>query len=87
MSSNNNTNSETDIPVRQGLGYPPQVFTNPEFAANVPHTEEEEVNDVEGSRQKFIGSYWETCDKCGETRCWCNSSNWGEELVDVEKFH
>ena len=22
--------------------------------------------------------------KCGKTRCWCNSSNWGEELVDVE---
>ena len=23
-------------------------------------------------------------EKCGKTRCWCNSSNWGEELVDVE---
>ena len=69
----------------EGLGYPPYIFTDPEFAVNVSHTEEEEVNNnVEGNRQKFIGNYCETCDKCGETRCWCNSSNWGEELVDVE---
>ena len=47
--------------------------------ANVPHMEEEEVNN-----DKFIGNYCETCDKCGETRCWCNSSEWGEELVNVE---
>ena len=76
---------QTDVPVGQGLGYPPQVFTDPEFAANVSHTEEEGVNnDVEGNRHQFIGNYCETCDKCGETRCWCNSSDWGEELVDVE---
>ena len=73
------------MPVREDLGYPLQVFTDPEFAANVSHTEEEEVNNnVEGNRNKFIGSYCETCEKCGETRCWSNSSNWGEELVDVE---
>ena len=41
--------------------------------------EEKEVNN-----DKFIGNYCETCDKCGETRCCCNSSIWGEELVDVE---
>ena len=84
MSSNDNTKSETNVPVGQGLGYPSWVFTDPEFAANVSHMEEEEVNDVEGSRQRFIGNYCKTCDKCGETRCWCNSSNWGKELVDVE---
>ena len=84
MSSNNNTNSETNVPVGQGLGYPPQVFTDPEFVANVSHTEEEVNNDVEGNRHQFIGNYCEICDKCGETRCWCNSSNWGEELLDVE---
>ena len=32
----------------------------------------------------FIEIYCETCEKCGETRCWCNSSDWVEELVDVE---
>ena len=79
ISSHHNTTSETDVPVGQGLGYPPQVFTDPEFAANVPHTEEEEVNN-----DKFIGNFCETCDKCGKTRCWCNSSNLGEELVDVD---
>ena len=24
------------------------------------------------------------CDKCGETRYWCNSPDWGEELIDIE---
>ena len=55
VNSNDNTNSETDVPVGQGLGYPPQVFTDPEFAAYVSHMEEEEVsNNAEGNRQKFI---------------------------------
>ena len=47
--------------------------------ADVHHMEEERVNS-----DKFIGNYCETCDKSGETRCWCNSSDWGEELVNVE---
>ena len=77
MCSHDNT-SETEAPVGQGLGYPLQVFTDHEFVATVPHTEDEEVNN------KFIGNYCETCDICGETRCWCNSSDWGEELIDIE---
>ena len=24
------------------------------------------------------------CNTNGETRCWCNSSDWGEELIDIE---
>ena len=32
----NITMSETDIPVGQGFRYPPQVFTDPEFAATEP---------------------------------------------------
>ena len=32
----NNTTSETDVPVGQGLRYPPQVFTDPEYTAAVP---------------------------------------------------
>ena len=39
----------------QGLGYPPQVFTDSEYAANVSHTEEEELDHVEGNVKK-IGS-------------------------------
>ena len=78
--SHDNTTSETDIPVGEGLGYTPQVFTDPEFAATIPHTEEEE----EVNNDKFIGNYCKVCNKCGETRCWCNSSDWGEELLDIE---
>ena len=82
MSNNDNTNSEADMPVDEGLGYPCQVFTDPEYAANVSHREEG-LNNVEGNRQTFIGNY---CEKCVRThdRCWCNSSDWGEELVDIE---
>ena len=45
--------------------------------------EEEEVNNnnVEGNNDVVTGNY---CDKCGETSCWCNSSDCGEELIDVE---
>ena len=48
----------------------------------VPHTEDEEVEEV--SNGKFIGNYCKTCDQCGETSCWYNSSDWGEELIDIE---
>ena len=30
----------------------------------------------------FLGRYFEYCDRCGETHCWCFSSNW-EEGLDV----
>ena len=70
VSSNNNTNtnSETDVPVGEGLAYPPQVFTDPEFAANVSHTEDE-LGNVEENRLNFIGEY---CEKCvgNHNRCW-----------------
>ena len=83
MSSNDNTNSETDVLVGEGLGYPPQVFTDLEYVANVSHTKEEGLNNVEGNRQKFIGNY---CEKCVGThdRCWSNSSNWGENLNNAD---
>ena len=83
MSSNNtNTNSETDVPVGEGLGYHPQVVIDPEYAANISHTADESIN-VEGNRLNFIGEY---CEKCVGThnRCWCNTSIWDEELVDIE---
>ena len=77
----NNTMTETDVPVGQGLRYPPQVFMDPEYAATVLQTEEEE----EGvGNNKFLGKYCEFCEKCGETYCWCNSSDWEEGLLDVK---
>ena len=78
-SHEDNTMTETDVPVGQGLRYPPQVFTDPEFAATVPQMEEEVSNN------KFIGKYSDACAKCGETYCWCNSSDWEEGLLDIEK--
>ena len=84
MSSNNNTNtnSETEVPVGEGLGYPPQVVTDLEFVANISNTEDK-LSNVEENRLNFIGEY---CKKCvgNHNRCWCNSSNWDEELVGIE---
>ena len=78
----NNTTSETDVPIGQGLRYPPQVFTDAECAATVPQTEEEE----EGvSNNEFLGKYCDLCEKGGETYCWCNSSDWEEGLLNVEQ--
>ena len=67
-----NTTSETDVPVGQGFRYPPQVFTDPKYAAAVPHMEEEEE---QSGNNKFLGRYCKFCNKCGETYCWCNSSD------------
>ena len=78
----NNTTSETDVPVGQGLRYPPQVFTDAKYAMAVPHMEEEEE---QSGNHKFLGKYCEFCDKCGEMYCLCNSSDWEEGLLNVEK--
>ena len=73
--------SETDVPVGQGLRYPPQISLYPEYAATVPQMEEEE----EEVSNNNIGNYHNFCTKCGETYCWCNPSDWEEGLLDVEK--
>ena len=73
--------SETDIPTGQGFGYPPPIFTNPTHITTTTHTESEgEVKQV----RKFLGKYCEFCVKCKETHCWCNSSDWEEELINVD---
>ena len=77
-----NTTSETDVPVGQGFKYPPQAFTDPKYAAVVPHTGEEEE---QSGNNKFLGRHCKFCNKCGETYCWCNSSDWEEGLLNVEK--
>ena len=48
--------SETDIPTGHGLGYPPQIFTNPTYTATMTHTESEEVVKQETN---FLGRYCE----------------------------
>ena len=58
------------------------MFTDPEFAVTVPQMGEEEEKEV--SNNKFAEDYCDTCTKCGETYCWCKSSDWEEGLFDVE---
>ena len=82
MQTEDNT-SETDVPVGQGFRYPPQVFTDPKYAAALSHMEGEEGE--QAGTSKFLGRYCEFCDKYGETHCWCNSLDWEEWLLDVEK--
>ena len=73
--------SETDIPTGQGFRYPPPIFTNHTHITTTTHTESEgEVKQV----RKFLGKYCEFCAKCNETHCWCHSSNWEEELINVD---
>ena len=43
-----------------------------------------EEGEEEVSNNKFIGKYSDTCTKCSETYCWCNSLDWEEGLLDVE---
>ena len=53
--------SKTDIPTGQGLGYPPQIFTNPTYTAVMTHTDSKEVVKPETN---FLGRYCEYCNKC-----------------------
>ena len=73
--------SETDVPAGQGFGYPPHVFTDPTYAATIPHMEEE--GEVE-QEHDFLGKYCKFCDQCSKTYCWCNSSDWEEGLLNME---
>ena len=47
------------------------------YTAAVTHT------DAEGEvthKTNFLGKYCEYCDRCGETHCWCFTSNWEDGL-------
>ena len=81
MQTEDNT-SETDVPMGQGFRYPPQVFTDPTYAMAIPQTEEEGEAEQEG---KFLGKYCEFCDRCSESHCWCNSSDWEERMLNTER--
>ena len=72
--------SETDILDGEGFAFAPKVFTNPNFVATVPQAEIEGSDPVQGN---FIGEY---CEKCANkyNRCWCNGSDWDEDLMEVE---
>ena len=74
--------SETDIPTGQGFGYPPQIFTDPMYAATTAHTVSE--GEVKQNR-KFLGKYCKFCARCNEKKCWCISSDWEEELINIDE--
>ena len=67
--------SETDIPMGQGFGYLPQIFTHPTHST----TSEGEMK----QERKFLGRYCEFCDKCNETHCWCSFFDWEEGLTNI----
>ena len=81
MQTKDNT-SETDVPTGQGFRHPPQVFTDPTYAVAIPQIEEEGEAEQES---KFLGKYCEFCDRCGESHCWCNSSDWEEGMLNTER--
>ena len=58
------------------------MFTNPEYVAALPQMETES-SELEVTPNKFIGEY---CEKCVKryNRCWCDKSDWDEELMEVE---
>ena len=67
--------SEIDICTDLVFENAPQNFTCPTYTAAVTHTDsEEEVT----HKTNFLGKYCEYCDRCGETHCWCFTSNWEE---------
>ena len=75
------TNSKTDIPNGEWFGYPPRVFTDPEYANTLPLTENDSEPEV--TQSDFIGDY---CDKCINKHnwWWCNNLDWEPDLLDVE---
>ena len=69
--------SEIDIPTDLAFGNTPQNFTDPTYTAAVTHTDSEgEVT----HKTNFLGKYCEYCDRCGETHCWCFTSDWEDGL-------
>ena len=81
MQTEDNT-SETDAPTGQGFRYPPHVFMDPIYTTSIPQMEEEGEAEQES---KFLGKYCEFCDRYGESHCWCNSSDWEEGMLDIER--
>ena len=67
----------------KGFAYPPEMFTNPEFAKTVPlsDTDCDEIG-VEVTNPNF-GEFCLECIK-KYNRCWCFKSDWEDDLVEVE---
>ena len=76
------SNSETDIQMSKGFVYPPEIFTNPEFAKTIPLTDMDS-EEVEVTNHNFIRKFCTECVKKYK-RYRSFKSDWEEDLVDVE---
>ena len=76
------SNSETDVQTGKGFAYPPQIYTNPDFAKTITRTDTDN-DDVEITIPNFIGEFCKECTK-KYNRCWYYKSDWKEDLIDVE---
>ena len=76
------SNSETNIQTGKGFMYPPEIFTNPEFAKTMPLMDTDN-DEVEVTNSNFIGEFCGECIK-KYNRCWCFKSDWEEDLIEVE---
>ena len=75
------SNSESDMQNGKGFSYPPEIFTNLDLANKIPLTDT--GNDVDVTNPNFIGEFCKQCVKKYE-RCWCDKSDWDEDLIEVE---
>ena len=77
------TRSETEIQMGKGFAYPPELFTNPEFAKTVPLSDTDcDIVGVEVANPNFIGEF---CSECSPkyNRCWCFKLDWEDDPVEV----
>ena len=70
--------SEIDIPTEPVIGTPPQNLYTPHI-----HCSCDPCTDSEGEvtyKTNFLDKYCKYCNRCGETHCWCFTSNWEDRL-------
>ena len=76
------SNSETDVQTGKGFAYPPEIYTNPDFAKRISLTDTDN-DDVEIINANFIGEFCKECVK-KYNRCSCYKSDREEDVVDAE---
>ena len=72
------TDSGMCIPTGKGFNYPPLIFTDPAYAANIPDNDIDSV--TEGPQiSSYVGNYCEDC-VMKWPRCICKpESDWGDD--------
>ena len=68
----------------KGFAYPPEIYTNPEFAKTIPISDMDcDETRVEVTNPNFVGEFCSECIK-KYNRCWCFKLNWEDDLIEVE---